>query len=236
MPVRGSDYGSLARSGCVGAHSLEIEDNLRTYHEVRQRVGDDIVIQLTTEAVGKYSPQQQMALIKAVKPEAASFAIKELIPSDHDRPIARDFFAWVKEENITAQYIVYSVDDLKRYIDLIENQILPTQNHHLLLVLGRYSEQLLSNPTDLLPFFPTLQQVKCRWAVCAFGPRELHCLTAAALLGGDVRIGFENNHLDIFGRPAKGNAQQVKQLKNTLSMLNIGTYDANAFRAIIKEC
>ncbi len=194
------------------------------------------MIQLTTEAVGKYSPQQQMALIKAVKPEAASFAIKELIPSDHDRPIARDFFAWVKEENITAQYIVYSVDDLKRYIDLIENQILPTQNHHLLLVLGRYSEQLLSNPTDLLPFFPTLQQVKCRWAVCAFGPRELHCLTAAALLGGDVRIGFENNHLDIFGRPAKGNAQQVKQLKNTLSMLNIGTYDANAFRAIIKEC
>ncbi len=219
-----------------GAHSLEIEDNLRTYHEVKQRVGDDIVIQLTTEAVGKYSPEQQMALIKAVKPEAASFAIKELIPSNNERRIARDFFAWVNDEKITAQYIVYSLEDLKRYLDLTENQILPTQNHHLLLVLGRYSEQLLSNPTDLLPFFPTLQQVKCRWAVCAFGPQELHCLTAAALLGGDVRIGFENNHLDIFGQPAKSNAQQVKQLKNTLSMLNIGTYDANTFRAIIREC
>ncbi|MCK6264662.1 3-keto-5-aminohexanoate cleavage protein [Vibrio sp. ZSDE26] len=213
-----------------GRHSLEISDNLLTYQLVKERVGSDILVQLTTEAVGQYSPEHQMALIKAVKPEAASFAIKELIPNENYNGTAKAFFHWVAEQSIIPQYIVYSINELKRYLDLIENQILPKQNHHLLLVLGRYNEQLLSNPTDLLPYFPYLQQLSCRWAVCAFGTQELHCLTAAALLGGDVRIGFENNHLDLFGQPALSNAQQVKQLKNLLIQLNIETYDAGTYR------
>jgi hypothetical protein len=29
--------------------------------------------------------------------------------------------------------------------------------------------------------------------VCSFGPREAACGIGAALLGGDVRVGFENN-------------------------------------------
>ncbi|MGF1695465.1 3-keto-5-aminohexanoate cleavage protein [Vibrio lamellibrachiae] len=216
-----------------GKHSLEIEDNINTYRAVKERVGTSILVQLTTEAVGQYSPEQQMSLVKAVKPEAASFAIKELIPDDSHNETARGFFHWVAEQSIIPQYIVYSVNELKRYLDLIENQILPEQNHHLLLVLGRYNDHLLSNPTDLLPYFPYLQQLSCRWAVCAFGSLELHSLTAAALLGGDVRIGFENNHLDVFGHPAISNDQQVKQLKDLLTQLNIGTYDANEYRNLI---
>ncbi|MFC3119632.1 3-keto-5-aminohexanoate cleavage protein [Jhaorihella thermophila] len=31
------------------------------------------------------------------------------------------------------------------------------------------------------------------WTVCAFGPAEHACLLQALRLGGNVRIGFENN-------------------------------------------
>ncbi|MEZ8825114.1 3-keto-5-aminohexanoate cleavage protein [Vibrio amylolyticus] len=219
-----------------GKHSLEIEDNLKIYHTVKERVGDKILVQLTTEAVGQYSPKQQMSLIKAIKPEAASFAIKELIPDSRSHDSARAFFHWVDEHSIIPQYIVYSPTDLKRYLDLIENQILPKQNHHVLLVLGRYNKQLQSSPTDLLPFVPYLQELTCRWAVCAFGSQELQCLTTAALLGGDVRIGFENNHLDTFEQPAISNEHQVKKLKELITQLNIGTYDAQAYRQKIIQC
>ena len=39
---------------------------------------------------------------------------------------------------------------------------------------------------------PTLRG-STHWSVCAFGRREAACVTAAALLGGHVRVGFENN-------------------------------------------
>ncbi len=76
-----------------GAHSLDPIINQRLYQQVQDAVGDRMVIQLTTEAVGRYSPLQQMALIKVIKPEAASFALRELIP-DHQPPskAVRDFF------------------------------------------------------------------------------------------------------------------------------------------------
>ena len=59
------------------------------------------------------------------------------------------------------------------------------------------------------------------WSVCAFGPTEFACLTAAAALGGGVRIGFENNvHLPD-GSPATDNAMQVSRMAQTLDALGI---------------
>jgi uncharacterized protein (DUF849 family) len=46
-----------------GRHSLEVNDNLEIYHAVKTAVGDSMVVQLTSEAVGMYSPPQQIALI-----------------------------------------------------------------------------------------------------------------------------------------------------------------------------
>ncbi len=60
-----------------------------------------------------------------------------------------------------------------------------------------------------------------RWAVCAFGHFEHNCLTAAMLMGADVRVGFENNHYDNQGAIADSNAVLVTQLVDTATALNI---------------
>lgn len=196
-----------------GDHSLEIEDNLAVLEAVRNRVGDKVMIQVTTEAVGVYKPEQQMALIRAVEPEAASFAIKELIPNKESENAACEFFSWVAQKHIVAQYIVYSVDELKRYLDYCQRGVIQSDSpHHLLIVLGRYSDGQQSSPSDLAPFLPLLSDLSVRWAVCAFGQREQECLLYAAQLGGDVRVGFENNCLTPTGEQAESNATQVLEL------------------------
>ena len=217
-----------------GHHSLAIDDNLETLSAVQSAVGNSIIIQLTTEAIGQYKPVEQMELIQETRPEAASFALKELIPDDSYLPIAEAFFHWVSENGIIAQYILYSEADLKRYVDLIQKGILPNKNHHLLFVLGRYHKQLQSVPTDLIPMLSEqVLMTKKPWATCAFGVNEQKCLVSAMLMGGDIRVGFENNHLTNQGLLAKSNAQQVLDIKNLTNLLNIKLHTAESYRKVL---
>jgi uncharacterized protein (DUF849 family) len=217
-----------------GQHTLDISENQQLYHELKQELGESIIIQLTTEAIGLYQPEQQMALIYEVKPEAASFALSELIPNNQQVDQAGRFFHWVAKNNIIAQYIVYDEIELARYFELLDQGVLPQGHHHILLVLGRYKKQHNSAPVDLLPFLvPRLLDHKIRWSICAFGQKEHNCLTAAMLMGADVRVGFENNHYNCLGVRAQSNASQVAYLSATAERLNIETIDANRFRQML---
>ncbi|WCE30883.1 3-keto-5-aminohexanoate cleavage protein [Vibrio sp. SCSIO 43137] len=215
-----------------GSHSLDISDNLAVLEAVHSAVGDKIMVQLTTEAVGIYKPEQQMELIRETKPEAASFALKELIPDDSYLDTAAEFFHWVASEQIIAQYILYSEQDLLRYFSLLKSGLLPEKHHHTLIVLGRYQAQMQASPKDLLPFLREMPNtLKSRWAVCAFGRMEQTCLISAMLMGADVRIGFENNHMNNHGLPAKNNAHQISQLAELMRLMNIEKHNAESFRA-----
>ncbi|MCQ1059801.1 3-keto-5-aminohexanoate cleavage protein [Photobacterium sp. DNB23_23_1] len=217
-----------------GKHSLEIEDNLLLYHALKERVGSSIIVQLTTEAVGQYSPEQQMALINEVKPEAASFALSELIPDNSYLDKASTFFHTTAAQGCIAQYILYSPDDLARYFVLLEQGILPQDNHHILLVLGRYDKHQTATPQDLSPFMQQrLFYHNKRWALCAFGKYEHLCLTGSMIMGGDIRVGFENNHVNHQGTLASSNAQQVAKLADTAKQLGLATLDADRFRQLL---
>ncbi len=222
-----------ARDG-HGKHSLDIDDNEPLYHAVKEAVGENMLVQLTTEAVGQYSPQQQIALIKAVQPEAASFALRELFPDKQSEREGSAFFHWVAEQNILSQIILYDETDIERYFYLRKLGALPNFNQHALVVLGRYHKQQQSSPWDLRGLnLERFKQENIRCAVCAFGAKELDCLTSAMLLGLDVRVGFENNHLDASGRLAKSNAVQVSLLSELSQHLNIPLEDACSLRSSI---
>lgn len=217
-----------------GRHSLEVDDNLDIYHAVKAAVGDSMIVQLTTEAVGMYSPQQQMALIKAVKPEAASFALRELIPDEQSEEQGFAFFDWVAAQGILSQIILYDQADIERYFSFRERGVLPKHNQHALVVLGRYHEAQQSSPWDLRALhLERFIEENVRCAVCAFGAREQDCLTHAMLLGLDVRVGFENNHLSADGQPANCNAEQVQRLKEVSKLLDVPLHDAESFRESI---
>ena len=63
-----------------GRHSLDPVLYRAAIAAVRTEAGSDLIVQVTTEAVGLYTPDQQIAAMQALQPEAFSVAVRELIP------------------------------------------------------------------------------------------------------------------------------------------------------------
>jgi 3-keto-5-aminohexanoate cleavage enzyme len=101
----------------------------------------------------------------------------------------------------------------------------------VLFVLGSYQHSRDSEPSDLLAFLqPDLPRFE-HWMVCAFGRHEVACVTASALLGGHVRVGFENNLLRPDGALATDNAAQVAAVAAVLRQTGCELQNAHALRA-----
>ncbi len=174
-----------------GGHSLDADRYLEAIAQVKAIAGD-MVIQITTEAVGIYKPAEQMAVVRAVKPEFVSMALRELIPDMGAESEAAAFFAWMKRERIVPQFILYDVDDIQRLIAFQERGIVPFIAPPVIYVLGRYAKNQISEPADLDPFLAAGNNFP-NWMVCAFGPKEAAAIGYAFDQGGNGRIGFENN-------------------------------------------
>lgn len=178
------------------------------------RTVPDLQIQITTEALGLYSPEQQRQLVRDVRPERVSIALREQDP-EADPATARRFYHGAAEAGIEVQHILYNPKDRQRLENLQDTGIIPDSTQRVLFVLGRYSDGLPSDPANIGAFLNAGTR-DVRWMVCAFGQAETACLAAAYQQGGEMRIGFENNMLNPDGRPAATNAERVQSLVSAL--------------------
>lgn len=192
-----------------GRHVLDAERYRRAMDAIRDRVGDRLVLQATTEAVGLYDRCQQMALVRELKPEAVSLALRELCPDPEAEAEAGAFFRELVELGIWPQYILYTADEAARFERLRQAGLFGATRPFALFVLGRYSDSLEGDPGELDAFLAAFEPGAFPWAVCCFGPAEPAAVQRAAALGGHVRIGFENNRFLPDGTVARNNAQLV---------------------------
>ncbi|KEO52167.1 3-keto-5-aminohexanoate cleavage protein [Thalassospira permensis] len=193
-------------------HSIDVGRYREMLTEVRASVGDDMLLQVTSEAVGMYGAQDQMAMIRELVPEAVSIAVREIAPENADLDELRDFFAFMREADILPQFILYAPEDVIRFNQLVRDGVIPGEKLPVLYVLGRYTTGQVSDPKDLLPYLGTSPFVS-EWMVCAFGAHENACALTAAGLGGHARIGFENNHLLVDRSGAVDNAALIVQAR-----------------------
>jgi uncharacterized protein (DUF849 family) len=213
-----------------GRHILDADAYRDAIRAVRLAVGTRLVIQITTEAVGRYRPEEQMAVVRTVRPEAASLGLKELVPdSAHEAEFAR-FLAFMKAERIAPQIILYHPEEALLLHDMIKRGLVPFDDIPVLYVLGRYTEGQRSAPADLLPFLAPGMPRFSHFMTCAFGARETACVTACALLGGHARVGFENNLFMLDGSLAPDNAALVAATARALGAVGLGTADADRLR------
>jgi uncharacterized protein (DUF849 family) len=202
-----------------GKHTLDPDAYRAAIAAVRKESGDRLVIQTTTEATGIFKPEQQMAMVRTVKPEAASFAMKELAPDEKAIPAAAEFLAWTARERILPQYILYSPQEVDAYRKFLERGVIPHAPHQVLFVLGRYTPGQVSAPADMLPFHAAMGTDTAPFSVTAFGKQECACVLTSAALGGHARVGFENNLYLADGSLAPDNAALVRQVKIGASLL-----------------
>jgi len=193
-----------------GGHTLDAARYREAMAAIRERAGNGLVIQVTTEAVGMYDAGQQIALVRELEPEAVSLALREICPAETDEARAAEFFAWMRERRIWPQYILYSAQEVLRFEDMRRRGVFADDAPFVLLVLGRYADGLAGRPEDLEPLLQAADFDAFPWAVCCFGPAEQAVMLAAFARGGHVRIGFENNLLLPDGRPAADNAELVR--------------------------
>ena len=204
-----------------GKHSLDAGAYRAAMEAIERDAGAGrLLIQSTSEAFGVYEPAQQIAAIRALRPAAVSVAIREVVPdSEHEAPAA-DFFGWLEREQIGTQCIIYNVDELRYFYQLRRRGIIPGDRVTLMLVLGRYTTGAVSKPADLLPYLQALDPAQPhRWMVCAFGENEAGCVLTAAALGGDMRVGFENNLQLADGAIAANPAALVAQAAGGVALM-----------------
>ncbi|MEH6402577.1 MAG: 3-keto-5-aminohexanoate cleavage protein [Sneathiella sp.] len=214
-------------------HILDVSRYREATSAIRDLCGEDIIIQATTEAVGQYTAPEQMKLVRELVPQSASLAISELVPVGGEAA-AKEFFQELVLQNILPHYIVYSAEELKRFLSLVDTGVIPEDNVFLLFVLGRYSQGQTSHPSDLLPFLNVLQG-RFPWSVCAFGPLEHASASAAVALGGHVRVGFENNFFLKNGDVATNNASLVSQVASVTEAIGRPVASAKEILSILQK-
>lgn len=202
-----------------GRHLLDAEAYRQAINAIRAEVGDQLVVQITTEALGIYTPAEQIAVLKAVRPEAASLALRELLPDEAAEPAFTEALAWMRQENVLPQIILYDPAEALQLAAMIQRGLVPWPDIPVLYVLGRYTLSQTSQPADLLPFLAPEVPRFSNWSVCAFGRHEAACVAAGALLGGHVRVGFENNLFRPDGSLAASNADLVATVAMALGRL-----------------
>ena len=221
----------------AGRHSLDPKLYRAAIDAVREVVGERMAIQITTEAVGRYRPADQMTVIRQLHPEAVSLALAELIPDDAAADDAAAFLNWLQCERIAPQYILYTPSDVARFHALHRRGVIPQRRPFTLFVLGRYlraNAPTEVRPRDLLSYLRA-HDAACPWAVCAFGPSESACVLTAAGLGGHVRVGFENNLWLVDGGLAASNAALVEQVAAGARLLGRPLADIASTRAFLAE-
>ena len=57
-----------------GHHTLDADRYREAIAAIDDRVGSDLIVQVTTEAVGRYQPAEQIQVVRELRPEAVSLA------------------------------------------------------------------------------------------------------------------------------------------------------------------
>ena len=192
-----------------GAHTLDAGRYREALTELAGAVAQ-LRVQITTEAAGRYSVAAQLACLRQVRPAWASVSLREVA---RDESLAPRLYGACADNGTEVQHILYGEKDARLLADWSRRGIVPGAPC-VLLVLGRHSPAP-PQAGDIRALLAALPPVES-WMLCAFGRREHELLCAAARLGGDVRVGFENSLTDADGVPHADNAASVRALKMLL--------------------
>jgi 3-keto-5-aminohexanoate cleavage enzyme len=227
---RGASMIHLHVRDAEGRHCLDPEAYRATIAEICREVGDRLVLQITSESLGHYSPAEQRAAVLKTNPEAVSLALRELAPEATDERDFCLFLTKLKQMRVWPQIILYTPAEAERLGAMAKQGLIPFDRLAVLYVLGRYSLTRTASARDLLPFLAPDMTRFASWSVAAYGRRETACVTAAALLGGQVRVGFENNVALPDGARAASNADLVGAVAAALEAVGLAPQTSDALR------
>ncbi len=208
--AEGADAIHLHVRDAAGRHSLD-PARYREAMAAIQATAPGMRVQITTESAGSHDVAVQYACLRDLRPAWASASVRELA---RDPALAARIYAMARDSGIRLQHILYGPDCIALFNDLRTRRVIRDETPEVILVLGRYAPPRPARPSDLDPLLAALEH-PVNWTACAFGPAERACLLRAVRLGGNARIGFENNTCAPDGTPLPDNAASVRAFVTT---------------------
>lgn len=213
---------------------------LDLYAEVVERIrarNRDLIINLTTGEGGRFTPSEhdpkvaapgstltlpenRVAHVVAIKPDLCSLDFNTMNSGANvviNTPTnVRRMAKAIIEAGVVPEIEVFDTGDIHMARDLIAEGVL-TGPHFFQLVTGvKYGA---SSTGATLLYLKSLLPADCQWSAFGIGRMEFPMVAQSFLLGGHVRVGFEDNVYIAKGELARDNAQLVEKCVNILHQL-----------------
>lgn len=184
------------------------------YKEIIERIREksDIIIQVSTGGAIGMTRDERIAPVR-LSPEMATlsagtcnFGTDIFINTSSDM----EFFAGIiNEHGVVPEIEVFDAGMVANALVLMKKGLIPSKAHFD-FVLGVPGAMPAS--AENLVYLSRAIPPGCTWSVAGIGRHELPMAALAVVMGGHVRVGFEDNLYYAKGVPAESNAQLVARV------------------------
>jgi 3-keto-5-aminohexanoate cleavage enzyme len=194
----------------------ENELNVDSFKEILGRIREecDMIVNLTTTASHLQGPDVGRRRLEPVflKPDMCSFDLGSvnffdrvfLNPPDWAEEAAK----CMKENDVKPEIEVFDTGHISQAIDLIEKGLIPPPPYFQICMGVKWG---IDASAENLLFMKNKLPAGAIWSVLGVGKAQLPMITLAMILGGHVRVGFEDNIYLKQGVLASCNAQMVER-------------------------
>jgi 3-keto-5-aminohexanoate cleavage enzyme len=214
------------------------DSRLELFREVVERVRAecDMLLNLTTSGyhLGEENVPEKRLQVLSLQPEICSLDVgsvnfRERIfanpPGWGEAAAVRMRAAGVKPE-----LEVFDVGHIYQALDLIQKGLIDDPPYFQLCMGVKWG--IAATPENLL-FIKSRLPPNARWSVLGVGRAELPMIALGILLGGNVRVGFEDNIYARRGVLAKSNAQLVEMAVGLVEQLQREVATPSEARALL---
>ena len=219
------------RAGAAIAH-IHVRDpktgkpdfKLDLFKEVLDRIRQecDMIVNLTTSALFLSGPDviEQRLQPVTLRPDICSldigsvnFPVKTFLnPPEWGEAAAKR----MREYKVKPEIEVFDLGHIYQALDYLEKGLFDDPPYFQLCMGTKWGIE--GTPENLL-FMRSKLPPHARWSVLGVGRTQLPMITMGILLGGNVRVGFEDNIYVSKGVLAKNNAQMVEMAANLVHHL-----------------
>jgi 3-keto-5-aminohexanoate cleavage enzyme len=145
-------------------------------------------------------------------------------------PNIRRWAGYMREAGVKPELELYDTGMLNTAKMLAEEGVFEEPLHIQFVMIGRTG---FSPTPKALLYCLDEKPEDWTWSICALGRHELPMGAVAMTLGGNVRVGFEDNIYIRRGELAKSNAQLVERIVTIAEALNIEVASPDEARGIL---
>jgi uncharacterized protein (DUF849 family) len=236
-----------ARAGAAIVH-IHVRDpdsgrpsmSLDHYREVVDRIrssGVDVIINLTTGEGGRFvpseanpavagpgttlcHPERRVEHIVALQPEICSLDFNTMNSGAQvviNTPAnVRIMATLIAKAGVLPELEVFDSGDVFLARDLISEGVLRPPFHFQIVTGIKYGA---ASTVESLAYLKSILPAGCSWSAFGLGRMEFPMVAASYLLGGHVRVGFEDNVYISKGELARDNAELVGRAAEIVSLL-----------------